>query len=55
LILAVLGQKDEAFKLLNQAYERRQGTLALLKVEPKLDGLRDDPRFAELVRRMSLN
>ncbi len=54
LILAVLGQKDEAFKLLNQAYERRQGALALLKVEPKLDGLRDDPRFADLLQRMNL-
>lgn len=55
LILAALGQKDEAFKLLNQAYERRQGALALLKVEPKLDGLRADPRFADLLQRMHLS
>jgi DNA-binding winged helix-turn-helix (wHTH) protein/Tfp pilus assembly protein PilF len=54
LILAGLGRKDEAFKLLNQAYERRQGALALLKVEPKLDGLREDPRFANLLQRMNL-
>ena len=55
LILTALGQKDEAFKFLNQAYERRQGALALLKVEPKLDSLRDDPRFADLLRRMNLS
>jgi DNA-binding winged helix-turn-helix (wHTH) protein/tetratricopeptide (TPR) repeat protein len=54
LILAVLGQKDEAFKLLNQAYERRQGSLSLLKVEPKLDSLRSDPRFGDLLLRMGL-
>ena len=55
LILAALGQKDESFKLLNQAYERRQGSLSLLKVEPKLDGLRADPRFVDLLQKMNLN
>ena len=55
LILAALGQKDEAFKLLNQAYERRQGSLSLLKVEPKLDSLRGDPRFGDLLQRMHLS
>jgi hypothetical protein len=40
--------------MLNQAYERRQGSLSLLKVEPKLDSLRSDPRFADLLRRMGL-
>jgi hypothetical protein len=49
-----LGQKDEAFNLLNQAFERREGFLALLKVEPMLDRVRTDPRFVDLLGRMNL-
>lgn len=51
---AALGEKDKAFAELNKAYEKREYFLVLLKVDPRLDPLRDDPRFAELMRRVGL-
>jgi tetratricopeptide (TPR) repeat protein len=54
LIHAGLEDKDEAFTYLQEAYEHRSGGLAYLAVDPRLDGLRSDGRFAELVRRVGL-
>jgi serine/threonine protein kinase/TolB-like protein/Tfp pilus assembly protein PilF len=51
---AELGNKDEAFKWLDQAFERRFGPLIYIKVNPIWDPLRSDPRFAEYVRRVGL-
>ncbi len=51
---AALGEKDKAFAELNEAYENREGFLIRLKVDPRLDPLRSDPRFADLVRRVGL-
>jgi tetratricopeptide (TPR) repeat protein len=48
-----LGEKDEAFRLLDQAYEERSALLAVAKIDPRLDPLRNDPRFQDLLRRMS--
>ena len=50
-----LGEIDEAFAWLDRAYEERRGWMAYLNVEPALDGMRDDPRFRELVHRMRLD
>jgi eukaryotic-like serine/threonine-protein kinase len=47
-----LGEKDQAFAELNKAYDDRAGWIIYLKVEPILDPLRSDPRFAEMVSRM---
>ena len=47
-----LGEKDKAFELLETAYREKSWELAFLRVEPWLDDLRDDPRFARLQRRM---
>jgi TolB-like protein/Flp pilus assembly protein TadD len=49
-----LGNHDQAFAWLERAHEERRGWLAYLKVEPMLDPLRSDSRFAEFVRRMRL-
>jgi TolB-like protein/Tfp pilus assembly protein PilF len=54
MIYACLGEKDQAFKWLNKAFEERSSGLVWLKVEPKLDRLRSDPRFFELLRRIGL-
>jgi tetratricopeptide (TPR) repeat protein len=54
LIYAGLGEKDRAFEWLNRAYEERAERLVWLKVDPRLDNLRSDPRFTELLRRISL-
>jgi len=54
MIHASLGEVDQAFRLLDQAYADREGAMVYLKVEPALDPLRADPRFDELLRRMGL-
>ncbi len=53
-IHAALGQTDQAFELLEKSYEERYGFLVYLKVEPRFDTLRQDPRFQELARRVGL-
>jgi TolB-like protein/Tfp pilus assembly protein PilF len=54
-IHAGLGNKDEAFAALDRAYNERSALLALyLTNDPRMDSLRSDPRFAELVRRIGL-
>jgi len=52
LVLAGLGEKDQAFARLEQAYREHDGSLILLKVNPLLDPLRSDARFQDLVRRV---
>src|SRR5262245_19361153 len=55
-VSAGLGEKEQAFVWLEKAYEDRSGGLAvLLKVDPKLDGLRSDSRFRDLLRRVGLS
>ena len=46
--------KDQAFEWLEKAYEGREGSLGGLKVSPKMDNLRSDPRFRDLLRRLNL-
>ncbi len=54
-LYADLGDKDQAFRWLNTAYqERRSWQLEGLKTDFLLDPLRSDPRFAELVRKVGL-
>jgi TolB-like protein/Flp pilus assembly protein TadD len=47
-----LSEHDQAFAYLERAFEERSGFLAYIKVEPMLDPLRDDPRFANLLKRV---
>ena len=54
MIYAGLGQKDQAFDWLEKAYADRAWRLPFLKVEPRFDHLRPDPRFTNLVRRVGL-
>src|SRR5712691_975549 len=54
MVYVGLGERDQAFAWLERAFDERRGWLAYLKVEPMLDPLRTDPRFAALVRRMRL-
>jgi TolB-like protein/DNA-binding winged helix-turn-helix (wHTH) protein/tetratricopeptide (TPR) repeat protein len=50
-----LGERDQAFVWLEQAYNEKALILQFLKVHPFFDPVRDDPRFADLVRRVGLN
>lgn len=49
-----LGETDEAFARLRQAFVERKGWLLHLAVEPALDGYRDDPRYRELIDEIGL-
>ena len=51
---AVLGEKDKAFAELNKSYQEHETILGLLKVDPRFDSLRADPRFGEALRRIGL-
>ena len=53
-LYVALGEKDKAFAELNTAYEKREPGLVLLKVDSRLDALRDDRRFQDLIRRIGL-
>ena len=53
-LYAALGDKDQAFAWMEKAYEARSLSILYLKVSPRFDDLRSDPRFADLVRRVGL-
>jgi len=50
---AMLGRKDDAFRFLEKAYAERIG-IVFLKIEPQLDNIRSDPRYADLLQRVGL-
>jgi TolB-like protein/DNA-binding winged helix-turn-helix (wHTH) protein/tetratricopeptide (TPR) repeat protein len=56
LVHTGLGEKDEAFRSLGKAIEFRAPWpfVTLLKVDPRFDSLRQDPRFHDLLGRMNL-
>lgn len=53
-IYIALGEYESAWTWLVKAYEQHSGWLAWLALDPKMDPLRGDPRFAEMVKRMGL-
>lgn len=53
-IYAALDDRDEVFVWLNRAYGEHVSRLAYLRVEPMFAGLRDDPRFIDLLKRIGL-
>lgn len=54
LVLAGLGDGTGAINRLESAFEERYDRLIYLKVEPIFDGLRGDPKFESLIRRIGL-
>jgi tetratricopeptide (TPR) repeat protein len=53
-IYAGLGDKDEAFRLLEKGYEERSVTMPWLAIDIYWYGMHSDPRYADLLRRMGL-
>ena len=54
VVHAGLGENSRAFEWLERAGEERSPRLVFLGVEPTFDGLRGNPRFAALRRKLSL-
>ena len=54
-LFARMGDKDRALKDLAFAMKMRDHRVSQIKVNPILDPLRSDPRFAELLRSMNLD
>jgi TolB-like protein/tetratricopeptide (TPR) repeat protein len=50
-----LDDKEQAFAWLERAYQEKSNILQFLKVHPFFDPVRDDPRFADLLRRVGLD
>ena len=46
------GHPQLTFEWLERAYQERNPDLIELRSEPVFDGLRSDPRFADLLRRV---
>jgi TolB-like protein/DNA-binding winged helix-turn-helix (wHTH) protein/Tfp pilus assembly protein PilF len=54
VVYAALGENDQAFAWLEEAYQRRVGGLILFTVAPEFETLRLDPRFDDLAQRVGL-
>jgi tetratricopeptide (TPR) repeat protein len=54
LVYAGLGDKDQAFEHLTNAYEKQERALTVIKVEPLVDNLRTDSRYAALLKKIGL-
>jgi TolB-like protein/Flp pilus assembly protein TadD len=54
-IQLALGDKNQAFSSLEQAYQQRCEMMTWLKVDPAFDTVRTDLRFANLLRRVGLD
>jgi serine/threonine protein kinase/tetratricopeptide (TPR) repeat protein len=52
-IYARLNDKEHAFQWLEKAYEERED-IAYINVDPAFDGLRSEPRWTDLMRRIGL-
>ncbi|MGB2768757.1 MAG: protein kinase [Candidatus Zixiibacteriota bacterium] len=49
-----LGEKDKGFERLDEAHRERDSRLLETKVLPEFDGVRSDPRFKELLKKVGL-
>jgi tetratricopeptide (TPR) repeat protein len=54
IVFAGLNERDKAFDALQKGFEERPWELVSLKVDPLMDPLRMDPRFAQIVSRLGL-
>jgi hypothetical protein len=55
MVFGYLGDRDQFFKWWEKACEDRSFDVTFLKVDPANDDVRDDPRFAALLRKAGLS
>jgi tetratricopeptide (TPR) repeat protein len=49
-----LNEREQALIWLDRAYQQHSSMMAWLKVDPRFDSIRSEPRFQELMRRVGL-
>jgi hypothetical protein len=54
LVCAGLNETDAALTWLERAVEERSGSARYLKIDPRLAGLRDEPRYRKLMERVGI-
>ena len=54
LVYIAMGDKDRAFEWLDKAYDQRSFDLPWIKADPRMDPLRSDARYKELLLRLGL-
>jgi len=50
-----MGDVDKGFEWLEQSYAKREPSLLNIQIDPYLDGVRIDPRYLDLVKRLGLS
>jgi hypothetical protein len=55
ILYGSLNKPDEAFALLEKAYSERASDLPYVSVDPMYEGLRSDPRFKGMLKRLNLS
>jgi adenylate cyclase len=50
-----LGENDKGFEWLERSYHMKEADLIFMKSEPELDGVRTDPKYLDLLRRLGLD
>ncbi len=53
LVYNGLGEQNETFAWLERGFQQRDPKMTFLKVDPKWNNLRSEPRFVDLMRRMN--
>jgi tetratricopeptide (TPR) repeat protein len=54
LLCTMLGRNDEAFAAIEEAISRRAFEMLTLSIDPRLDGLRGDSRYPDVLRRIGM-
>src|SRR5258705_2218589 len=54
LVYAGLNDKEKALEWLENAYKEKSGSVRYLKMEPRLQNLRNEPRYAALMKKIGL-
>jgi TolB-like protein/Tfp pilus assembly protein PilF len=54
LVYVALGENDTAFLWLEKSFEKREESLCSLKIDPKMEPLRSDPRYSTMLKKIGL-